>query len=367
MSPTPSRRRVPVVVAVLLALLVSAACSSDSKTSTASGSSASSSTQSGPTTTSAPTTIRLGYFPNVTHAPAIVGVEKGFFAKALGANTLETKTFNAGPEATEALLAGAIDATFIGPNPAINAYQKSGGEAIRIVAGSTSGGASLVVANTINSAADLKGKSIASPQLGNTQDVALRAWLKSQGLSADTSGGGDVSIKPQANGDTLDQFKQGLIAGAWVPEPWATRMVQEGGGKVLVDEKTLWPGGKFVTTHLIVATAFLDKHPDVVKELIKGEADAIDYLSTNATEAQTVVNDAITKITGKGLKPEVITASFKNLTFTLDPIASSLSKSATDAKDVGLLDSTDIKDIYSLNLLNEVLKDAGKPAVTGLP
>jgi NitT/TauT family transport system substrate-binding protein len=354
------------VAAFLLAVLLAAASSSDSKTSTASsGSSASSS--SGPTTTSAPTTIRLGYFPNVTHAPAIVGVEQGFFAKALGANTLETKTFNAGPEATEALLAGAIDATFIGPNPAINAYQKSGGEAIRIVSGSTSGGASLVVNSSINSAADLKGKSIASPQLGNTQDVALRAWLKGQGLSADTSGGGDVSIKPQANGDTLDQFKQGLIAGAWVPEPWATRMVQEGGGKVLVDEKTLWPGGQFVTTHLIVATEFLDKHPDVVKELIKGEADAIDYLTANATEAQTVVNDAITKITGKGLKAEVITASFKNLTFTLDPIASSLSKSASDAKSVGLLDSTDIKNIYSLSLLNEVLKDAGKPAVTGLP
>jgi NitT/TauT family transport system substrate-binding protein len=224
-----------------------------------------------------------------------------------------------------------------------------------------------VVASTINTAADLKGKSIASPQLGNTQDVALRAWLKKQGLSADTSGGGDVSIKPQANGDTLDQFKQGLIAGAWVPEPWASRMVQEGGGKVLVDEKTLWPGGQFVTTHLIVATEFLDKHPDVVKELIQGEADAIDYLTANATEAQTVVNDAITKITGKGLKPEVIAASFKNLTFTLDPIASSLSKSAADAKDVGLLDSTDVKDIYSLSLLNEVLKAAGKPAVTGLP
>jgi NitT/TauT family transport system substrate-binding protein len=303
----------------------------------------------------------------VTHAPAIVGVEKGFFAKALGANTLETKTFNAGPEATEALLSGAIDATYVGPNPAINAYQKSGGEAIRIVAGSTSGGASLVVAQGISSAADLKGKSVASPQLGNTQDVALRAWLKRQGLTTDTSGGGDVSIKPQANGDTLDQFKQGLIAGAWVPEPWATRMVQEGGGKVLVDEKTLWPGGQFVTTHLIVAKGFLDKHPDVVQELIKGESDAIDYINANAADAQTVVNDAITKITGKGLKAEVIASSFKNLTFTLDPIASSLSKSASAAKDVGLLDSTDIANIYDLGPLNALLAASSKPAVAGLP
>jgi NitT/TauT family transport system substrate-binding protein len=357
----PTRRRSPFGAALLLLLLalVGAACSSDSKAAT----SASGSSSSG---AAAPVTVRVGYFPNVTHAPAIVGVEKGFFAKELGANTLATKTFNAGPEEVEALLAGSIDVAFLGPNPAINAYQKSNGEAIRIVAGSTSGGAAFVVSPDINSAADLKGKSVASPQLGNTQDVALRAWLKGQGLATDTNGGGDVSIKPQANGDTLDQFKQKLISGAWVPEPWATRMVQEGGGKVLVDEKTLWPNGQFVTTHLIVATQFLKDHPDVVKDIIKGESDAIDYIGTNAADAQTVVNDSITKITGKGLKPEVIAASFKNLAFTLDPIASSLAKSAQDAKDAGLLDSTDVKDIYDLTLVNEVLKDAGKPEVKGL-
>ena len=357
--PTTSRRRSSFAIMLLVAVLavVSVACSSDS---TAAGTSG---TSGGP---GKPTTVRVGYFPNVTHAPAIVGVEKGFFASALGANTLETKTFNAGPEAVEALLSGAIDATFVGPNPAINAYQKSHGDAIRIVAGSTSGGAALVVSKDITTPADLKGKAVASPQLGNTQDVALRAWLKSQGLSADTSGGGDVSIKPQANGDTLDQMKQGLIAGGWVPEPWATRLVQEGGGHVLVDEKTLWPQGQFVTTQLIVATSFLDKHPDVVEELIRGESSAIDYLTSNPSDAHTLVNDAITKITGKGLKPEAVSAAFANLTFTLDPIASSLQKSADDAKDAGLLDSTDIKNIYDLALLNGVLAKAGKPEVKGL-
>jgi len=356
--PTPFRPRLGVLSALLLLTIIgaAAACGGDGKTASSGGA----------TTAGAPTTVRLGYFPNVTHAPAIVAVEKGYFAEALGANKLETKTFNAGPEAVEALLSGAIDAAYVGPNPAINAYQKSGGAAIRIVSGSTSGGAALVVSGDITSAADLTGKTLASPQLGGTQDVALRAWLKSKGLSSDTSGGGDVSIKPQANGDTLDQLKQGLIAGGWVPEPWASRLVQEGGGKVLVDEKTLWPGGQFVTTHLIVSAELLKRRPDVVTALIKGEAKAIDYLAASPVDAQKVVNDSITTITGKGLKPEVITQAFANLAFTLDPIAPSLSKSATDAKEAGLLDSTDIKDIYDLTLLNDVLTSAGKPSVKGL-
>ena len=216
-------------------------------------------------------TLRLGYFPNVTHATALVGVEQGIFAEALGDDvTLETSTFNAGPEAIEALFAGAIDATYIGPNPAINGFAKSDGEALRIVSGATSGGAFLVVKPEITSPADLAGTAIATPPLGNTQDVALRAWLQEQGLSTDESGGGDVSIVPQENSATLDAFKAGHIDGAWVPEPWATRLIQEGGGTVLVDERDLWPDGQYVTTHLIVATQFLDDHPDVVKRPAPG-------------------------------------------------------------------------------------------------
>ena len=312
------------------------------------------------------TTVRLGYFPNITHAPAVVGVEKGFFQKALGAATLETSTFNAGPEAVDALFADSIDAAFVGPNPAINAFQKSNGEAIRIVAGSTSGGAGLVVKSSITSVADLKGKKLATPQLGNTQDVALRAFLKSNSLSADTSGGGDVSITPQANADTLTQFAAGEIDGAWVPEPFFTRLQQEGGGKVLVDEKTLWPGGKFVTTQLIVATKFLKDHPDSVLALIKGEADAIAYITSNPADAQKATNDGIAKVSGKPLKDDVISAAFKNLVFTLDPLASSLKKSAQDAYDAGLLKDTKLDGIYDLTLVNQVLKGAGQPEVTGL-
>ena len=206
-----------------------------------------------------PVELRLGYFPNVTHATALAGIKQGFFEEALPDNvTLTTTPFNAGPEAVEAIFSGGLDASFIGPNPAINAFARSKGEAIRIVSGATSGGAYLVVKPEITSAAQLKGKKLATPQLGNTQDVALRAWLKEQGLSSDAQGGGDVSILPQPNAQTLDTFRSGDIDGAWVPEPWATRLVQEGGGTVLVDERDLWPDGQYVTTHLVVTPTFLE-------------------------------------------------------------------------------------------------------------
>jgi NitT/TauT family transport system substrate-binding protein len=349
-------------VALALVLAV-AACSSDSKPTVAAN--ASGSSGGAAVASTAPTEVRLGYFPNITHAPALVGVQKGFFQQELGQHTLKTSTFNAGPEAIDAIFADALDATFIGPNPAINAFQKSNGEAIRIVSGSTSGGAGLVVKPEITTVDGLKGKKIATPQLGNTQDVALRAFLKSKGLNTDTSGGGDVSIIPQANADTLTQFAAGDIDGAWVPEPFFTRLQQESGGKVLVDEKTLWPNGQFVTTHLIVAKKFLDAHPDAVLGLIKGEADAIKFIEDSPTDAQKAANDEITKVTGKPLKDAVLTAAFANLHFTLDPISSSLKKSADDAYATGLLKDTKLDGIYALDLLNGFLKQSGQAEVTG--
>ena len=297
--------------------------------------------------------------------PAIIGVEKGFLAGAMGPNvTLKTATFNAGPAAVEALFAGAIDATYIGPNPAVNAFVKSKGDAIRIIAGTTSGGASLVVKPGFASADDLKGKTLATPQLGNTQDVALRAWLKSKGLKTDTAGGGDVKISPQENAQTLDTFKAGQIQGAWVPEPWATRLVLEGGGRVLVNEKDLWPSGQFVTTHLIVRTAFLKDHPDVVESLLRGHLQAVQYATDNPTEAQAVANEGIKKITTKALPATTLAEAWKNLTFTIDPIASSLVKGANDAAELGLIAKPTLTGIYDLALLNKVLKAAGKPSVS---
>jgi NitT/TauT family transport system substrate-binding protein len=351
------RRRTLLPVLLIAVALIAAACGSDDDGSTSAGAT--------PKADAAEkVTLRLGYFPNVTHATAITGVEQGIFAKALGSNVaLKTQTFNAGPAAVEALFSGALDATYVGPNPAINAYAKSKGEAIRIISGATSGGASLVVKPSITSPAQLKGKKIASPQLGNTQDVALRYWLADKGLKTDPQGGGDVSIVPQENAQTLETFKAGQIDGAWVPEPWVTRLVQEGGGKVLVDEKELWPEGQFVTTHLIVRTKFLQEHPEAVQRLLAGQVEANAWVNEHATEAQTVVNDGISKITGKKLSDAVIQGAWKNLTFTDDPIASSLVTSAAHAEKVGLLEKVDLDGIYDLDPLNEVLKAAGEGTV----
>jgi sulfonate transport system substrate-binding protein len=311
-----------------------------------------------------PVTLRLGYFPNVTHSAAVAGVAKGIFAERLGSSvTLEPKTFNAGPEAVEALFAGGLDATFIGPNPAINAFIKSNGQAIRIISGATSGGAFFVVRDGINSAQDLRGKKIATPQLGNTQDVALRAWLADNGLTADQLGGGDVSIMPQPNSQTLETFVAHGIDGAWVPEPWATRMINDGGGHVLVDERDLWPNGQYVTTHLIVRTEFAKQHPDVVKRLIQGQLAATDYANNSPAEAQAAVVAAINQITGTTTSPSVLASAWSNLTFTVDPIASSLQKSADEAHALGFIDTATLTGIYDLTLLNQVLGEAGRPAI----
>jgi NitT/TauT family transport system substrate-binding protein len=356
----------PLIASLAIAIVLSlalAACGSSSKatsgsTSTGAGGSTSPSTSG----SSGTTTLRLGYFPNVTHAPAIIGVQSGSFAAKLGPSVkLELKTFNSGTEATTALLAGAIDASFVGPNPAINAYQKTNG-GIRIVAGTASGGADLVVKTSVNSAADLKGKKIATPQLGNTQDVALRTWLNNNGLH-ETKDGGDVTIVPEDNATTLTAFESGAINGAWVPEPYASRLVTDGGGKILVNEASLWPNGQFVTTLLMVKKTYLDAHPDVIKNLISGLADAINLIATNPTEAQKETNDGLTKLSGKALKPAIIAASFAHIQFTLDPIASSLQANADHAKALGLLKSSDLGQIFDLTELNSLLQAEGKPAI----
>jgi NitT/TauT family transport system substrate-binding protein len=311
------------------------------------------------TATSKAGELRLGYFANITHATALYGVGSGAFQQALGDTKLKTQVFNAGPAAVEALFAGSLDAAFIGPNPAINAFVKSNGEAIRIVAGATSGGASLVVKPEIADAAALRGKKIASPQTGGTQDIALRHYLAEQGVTTDERGAGDATIVAQENSQTLDLFRSGGIVGAWVPEPWASRLVLEGGGKVLVNEKELWPGGEFVTTHLIVRTAFLRKHPDTIRALLRGALEANDALTAgNATDPKKVVDAELQKLSGRALEPETLDRAFSEITITLDPIASSLKTSAEHAFATGLVKQADLTGIYDLTLLREVL---GKP------
>ncbi|WP_433477139.1 ABC transporter substrate-binding protein [Spirillospora sp. CA-142024] len=307
--------------------------------------------------------LRLGYFPNVTHATALVGVEKGIFAKHLG-TAPKTATFNAGPAAVEALFSGAIDATFVGPNPSINAWSKSHGKAVHIISGAASGGVSLVVKPGIKGVQDLRGKKIATPQLGNTQDVALRYWLKKNGLTANKDGSGDVKVVPQENAQTLQTFAQGEIDGAWVPEPYASRLILENKGKKLLDEKSLWPGGKFVITNLLVSQEYEKKHPDQVKKLLQGVVEATDYINQNKADAEKVTNDALAKLSGKPLKQDVLESAFKEIDFTTDPVASSLTAGAQHAEEIGLLEKTDLDGIYNLGPLNEVLKSSGKAEVS---
>ena len=315
-----------------------------------------------------PVTLRLGYFANVTHAPAVIGVADGSFQAELGDNVkLETKVFNAGPAAIEAMFAGEIDASFIGPNPAINGFQKSNGDEVRIVAGAASGGALLIVrpGANINSPADLAGKKIATPQLGNTQDVALRSYLQKNGLKPKERGG-NVTILPTANADQLTLFAKGDIDGAWAPEPWATRLVLEAGGRVFLDEKTLWPNGQFVTTQLIVSAKFLKANPSAVERLVRAEVKATQAINADPEKAKAAVNKGIETLTGKPLSQATIDGAWKNLTFTYDPIASSLAKSAKDAFDAGLLgrQAPNLKGIYQLSILNKVLGELKLPAVS---
>ncbi|AXJ08685.1 ABC transporter substrate-binding protein [Arthrobacter sp. PM3] len=305
--------------------------------------------------------LKLGYFGNITHGPALVGVNQGFIAKELGQTKLTTQVFNAGPAAIEALNAGAIDATYIGPNPAINSFVKSKGESISIIAGAASGGAQLVVKPGINSAADLKGKTLASPQLGGTQDVALRAWLGHQGFKTSTDGGGDVAINPTENAQTLKLFQDGKLDGAWLPEPWASRLVLQAGAKVLVDEKDLWDGslsgkpGEFPTTVLIVNRKFAAEHPATVQALLKGHVESVDWLNKAApAEKATVLNAALKAAAGSALAADVIDRSLKNIVFTVDPLAGTYKKLLQDGVDAGTTKQADISGIFDLTALNTV-------------
>ena len=302
-------------------------------------------------------TVRLGLLANITHASALIGIQKGFFSKDLGsAGKLSTTVYSSGTQETTAILAGQLDAAYVGPNPAINAFQKSGGTAIKIISGAATGGASIVVKPGITSAAGLKGKLVATPSLGNTQDVAVRYWLKQNGLATTTTGGGDVTIKPTApNSAAVLQFQSGQIAGASEPSPYDVEMVKDG-GKVLLSE----PG---VTTVLVVTQTFLKAHPAIVNDLLKGQIEANDYIAKDPSAAQTAANAELTALSGKGIKSSILPAAFKEITFTNDPDASTLSTDAQQAKAVGLLTSTNLSGIFDLGPLNQLLKAAGESQV----
>jgi NitT/TauT family transport system substrate-binding protein len=346
---TTRRPRVPLLVAVaipaLAAALTLSACSrAATPTTTASNQGAASE-------------LRLGYFPNVTHAAALIGVDKGFFTKELGSTKLTLQTFNAGPDEVSALLGGSLDAAFIGSGPSINGFAKSSG-ALQLVAGATSGGAQLVVKSDITSPDGLKGKTIATPQLGNTQDVSLKAWLAKNNLT------GKVTVDNVANSEVLAEFQKGDIQGAWDPEPYASQLVLTGGGKVLVDESSLWPNGQFPTTVLIVRTEFLEQHPATVQALIKGELDAVNYAASDQAGAEAAVNDQLKQLTGKPLKQPVLDRAFSKIKLTVDPLATDFPQLTKDQVTAKIAKSIPgLTGFADLKTLNAVLQAAGKPAV----
>ncbi|MCU1469397.1 MAG: sulfonate transporter substrate-binding protein [Glaciihabitans sp.] len=317
-----------------------------------------------PSGTGPATSVELGYFANVTQAPALVALNKGFFAKQLGTTKLGTEIFNAGPATVEALNSGAIDAAYIGPSPAINSYIKSSGASLRVVSGVAFGGAELVVRAGITTPAQLKGKTLATPQLGNTQDVALRSWLKTQGLSSSLTGGGDVSITPTDNAQTLTLFTSGKIDGAWVPEPWASRLVLSAGAHVLVDEASLWPGGKFSTTDLVVNSAYLKSHRATVAALVKANLDAVDWLNANPKLAASVINAQLTKDAGKPLSDAVIGRALQFVHFSVDPLAGTAQTLNEHAVAAGTGTNGNLKGLFDLSILNAALRASGAASVS---
>jgi NitT/TauT family transport system substrate-binding protein len=318
-------------------------------------------------------TLRIGYFPNINHAQAVIGLGNEDFQKALEDNNanVETYVFNAGPSAIESLLADRIDVSYIGPNPAINGYVVSDGKDVRVIAGATSGGASFVVRNDagINSVNNLGGKKFASPQLGNTQDVALRKYLQDNGYKT-VENGGNVTVVPVANADILTLFLKKDIDGAWVPEPWATRLIKEANGKIFVDERELWPpDGKFVTANIIVRTDYLNENPEIIKKLLASHVNETQWINENKQQAIKEFNTQLKKLTGQSIPEDVLSDALTRLEFTYDPIKLSLFQSANDAYDLGFLakgkERPNLFGIYDLTLLDGVLSEKGLPTIGG--
>ena len=313
-------------------------------------------------------TLRIGYFPNINHAQAVIGLGNGTFQKALG-NNVDVKTFifNAGPSAMEALFAKQVDVTYVGPNPAINAYVVSQGKDLRIISGASSGGAVFVVRNDseIQTTKDFANKKFASPQLGNTQDVALRKYLLDNGYKTKENGG-NVEVVPAKNPDILTLMLKKDIDGAWVPEPWGERLIKEANARLFIDERDLWPpNGQFVTGHIVARTDYLQNNPDIIKKLLAAHVDETLWINSHKEEAIKAFNVELAKITGKTIPEDELNSALSRMELTYDPIKESLFQSDNSAFDIGFLGKTrpDLSGIYDLKLLDEVLSEKGLPAI----
>ncbi|HEY9491159.1 MAG TPA: ABC transporter substrate-binding protein, partial [Nitrososphaeraceae archaeon] len=329
---------------------------------TTNGSISSSDTSSGNGTGGRPNntvkTLRIGYYPNINHAQAVIGLGNGDFQKALGNHIkVQTFIFNAGPSAIESLLAKRIDVTYVGSNPPINGYVVSEGKALRIISGASSAGAVFVVRNDsgIKSPKDFAGKKFASPQLGNTQDIALRRYLLDNGYKT-TENGGTVTVTPVTNPDILTLFLKKEIDGAWVPEPWGTRLVKEANGRIFLDERSLWKDGKFVTANIAASTDYLQNNPDVIKKLLAAHVNETIWINDHRQEAIKAFNIELKKLTGKTIPEDELRQAVSRIDFTYDPLKLSLFQSANNAYDLGFLAKgkphPDLSGIFDLTILD---------------
>jgi NitT/TauT family transport system substrate-binding protein len=283
-------------------------------------------------------TLRVGHFPNITHVQALVARAferqgKGWFGERLGPGVkIEWYVYNAGPSAMEAIFAKSLDLTYVGPNPALNAYARSRGEEVRVIAGAVNGGSALVVQpdSGLSKPADVKGRRIATPQFGNTQDVSARAWLVAGGLRI-TQTGGDAQVLPTANPDQLSLFKSRQLDAVWTVEPWVSRLDSEAGGKILVEEK------EAITTVLVSSAAFLAQKPDVAKRFVEAHRELTAWIRQNPDEAQRMARDELQASFKVDMAPELVARAWSRMAITPDTTAAAFQSFMASAQQVGFL------------------------------
>ncbi|MHB8171786.1 MAG: aliphatic sulfonate ABC transporter substrate-binding protein [Thermincolia bacterium] len=309
--------------------------------------------------------IRVAHFPNITHSQALVGLANGTFEKAMGTDVkIERKVFNAGPAEIEALLAGEVDLGYIGPVPAVNGFAKSNG-LLKVVAGATNAGAVLVVGKDsgIKDIKDLAGKRVAIPQLGNTQDISLRNLLLENGLKSKDKGG-DVQVFAVENPDILALFTKKELDAALVPEPWGTRLVKQGNGKILLDYNQVWREGNYTTVVVIVSTKFLEEHPDLVEKWLAAHVELTQYIKDNPEEAKKLINEQLKVLTNKSLPTDILDEAFARMTPTYDPVTDSVKEFVEISYEAGhLKKKPDVNQLFALDYLNKNLKAKGLPEV----
>ncbi|MEW5977924.1 MAG: ABC transporter substrate-binding protein [Acidobacteriota bacterium] len=309
--------------------------------------------------------IRLGCFPNLTHAQALIGLANGTFQRHLGPDTpIVQKIFPSGPSAMEAILAGEVDLVYVGPGPAINGFVRSRARVFKIIAGAASGGSVLVAREGVRLelSEDYQHKRFASPQIGNTQDVSLRIYLKEMGYLP-LEKGGTVEVLPVANPDILSLFLRREIHAAWVPEPWGTILVRQGNGHIVIDERDLWPDRRFATTVLVAANAFLARSPEQAAKLLAGHVEVTSWVQEHPAEASRLLNQEISRIMRKEMNGAILDEALQRVEVTWDPIASSIHTYFRRARELKYVKKGTIQGLVDVSLLNQVLAEKGLPLV----